>query len=313
MARVSALWIVIPSYDEAENLAELLPAVLDQLDALPGDGQALVVDDGSRDGTPELLSLLSARYPNLSTHRSRRNQGKASALRRGFRQALDGGAETIVMMDADGQDDPAELPRLLERIAAGDDLVTGARGRRQDRFIKRTTSRLYNRVTGLLSRAPGTDFNSGYKAMTAELARELVPSLYGELHRYITVIAHWRGFRITEVQVAHHPRRYGTSKYGLARFWRGFVDLLTIRFLLAYEQRPSHLFSAVGALSALAGGGILIYLLIDWLTGHSIGDRPLLIAGVLLFLTGLQLVVFGLLAELVVHGRQRDRAWADER
>lgn len=310
---MSELWIVIPALNEAENLTALVPVLFEQLGRTDRPFRVLIVDDGSRDRTPAVIDELSAQHPGLATVRSRRNQGKALALRSGFRAALEGGAEIIVMMDADGQDDPASLPRLLAAIDAGDDLVTGARRRRRDRFIKRSTSVLFNRVTGLLTQAPGSDFNSGYKAMRAELARELVPSLYGEMHRYITVIAHWRGFRIAEVPVEHHPRVHGRSKYGLARFWRGFIDLLTIRFVLAYEQRPSHLFSGIGAVTALAGAGILAYLVVDWMLGNPIGERPLLIASVLLFLSGLQLVIFGLLAELIVYGRQRDRAWVDER
>jgi glycosyltransferase involved in cell wall biosynthesis len=256
------------------------------------------------------MKALAEGHEGVSLLSSRRNRGKAAALKAGFGVALEDGATEIVMMDADGQDDPAELGRLLEAVNAGSDLVTGARLQRHDRFIKRHTSRLYNRVTGLLSRAPGRDFNSGFKMMRAEVARDVSPMLYGELHRYLTVVAFWLGYRVVEVPVQHHERMHGSSKYGLARFWRGFADLLTVRFLMSYEHRPSHLFGGVGALSFGAGGVILGYLTIVKLTGHPIGNRPLLLAGVLLALVGLQLVLFGLLAELVVYVRN---AGADRR
>ncbi|MFM2475471.1 glycosyltransferase, partial [Burkholderia cenocepacia] len=177
--------------------------------------------------------------------------------------------------------------------------------------VKRHTSRLYNATTRIVSRTPGTDNNSGFKAMRAEVARSLVPMLYGEYHRYLTVIAHRAGFVIDQVDVRHRARTAGVSKYGVARFWRGFVDLLSIRFLLDYQHRPQHLFAGIGAVTSVVGAGILGVLVVQWLLGSSIGDRPLLIAGVLLFLAGLQMLLFGLLAELVVAGRHRDRAWLD--
>jgi dolichol-phosphate mannosyltransferase len=236
--------------------------------------------------------------------RHRRNLGKATALDDGFTLALEFGADVVIMMDADGQDDPAELERLIDALD-GADLVTGARGRRQDRFIKRNTSKLYNWTTGRLSGAPGRDFNSGYKAMRAEVARDAVPMLYGEMHRYLTVIAHLSGYRVTEVPVQHHARMNGTSKYGPARFWRGMSDLITVRFLMSYENRPSHLFGGIGAVLLLVGAVVLTYLTCVKLTGGAIGGRPLLLAGVLMTVVGLQLVLFGLLAELVVHARNR--------
>ena len=299
------LWVVIPALDEADNLAALIPRVLAEVSTYAPGGRVLVVDDGSSDDTAKVVAELMAEHPAVAYESMGHNQGKAPALRRGFDRALDEGAETVVMMDADGQDDPCELERLLRRLEAGADLVTGARLTRRDRFVKRTTSRLYNRVTGVLSGAPGRDFNSGFKAMRADVARAVSPMLYGEMHRYLTVVAHALGYAVAEVPVAHHPRMSGVSKYGLARFWRGFSDLVTIRFLLSYENRPSHLFGGVGALTFLLGTVILGYLTVVKLTGEPIGDRPLLIAGVLMVMVGLQLSLFGLLAELVVHARNR--------
>jgi glycosyltransferase involved in cell wall biosynthesis len=299
------LWVVIPALDEADNLVELVPRVLVEVATYAPGGRVLVVDDGSTDDTAKVVAELMAEHPSVAYEAMGHNQGKAPALRRGFDRALAEGAETVVMMDADGQDDPRELEHLLARLESGADLVTGARLTRRDRFVKRTTSRLYNKVTGVLSGAPGRDFNSGFKVMRADVAAAVSPMLYGEMHRYLTVVAHALGYRVAEVPVEHHPRMSGVSKYGLARFWRGFSDLVTIRFLLSYENRPSHLFGGVGAVTFFLGTVILGYLSAVWLAGQPIGDRPLLIAGVLMVMVGLQLTLFGLLAELVVHARNR--------
>lgn len=302
------LWVVVPALNEAENLAVVVPRILDVLDMVDMDGHLVVVDDGSTDKTREVVDDLAERHQAVHLLSLGRNMGKATALRRGFDEALRHGADVVVMMDADGQDDPAELPLLLDRLADGADLVTGARTVRNDRFVKRNTSKLYNAATARLSGAPGKDFNSGFKVMRAAVARDASPMLYGELHRYLTVVAHWLGYRVAEVSVQHHERLHGKTKYGLARFWRGFVDLLTVRFLMTYESRPSHLFSGIGLASMAAGGLALAYLFAEKVAGEAIGGRPLLIVAVVLVLGGLQLVLFGLLAELQVYSRQRERA-----
>lgn len=300
------LWVVVPAWNEAENLVELIPRIRKESTALDPEARLLVVDDGSTDATAEVVTSAAATDPGVELISQGRNKGKAAALKVGFTAAIDGGASTVVMMDADGQDDPAELKRLLDELGGGYGLVTGARLERHDRFIKRNTSKIYNRVTGWLSGAPGRDFNSGYKAMTAQVAADVAPMMYGELHRYLTVMVHWLGFRVTEVPVQHHERMHGSSKYTIARFWRGFIDLLTVRFLMSYENRPSHLFSGIGLISFLLG-----FLALAWLTvekvvfGDPIGGRPLLLLGVLLVVVGVQLVVFGLLAELIVYSRNR--------
>lgn len=299
------LWVVLPALNEAENLRVLVPRIIAAVRTLSMPGHVLVVDDGSTDDTSEVVGELMARHSGVALESMGRNFGKAKALQRGFDLAIAGGATHLAMMDADGQDDPNELGRLLDRLAAGADLVTGARYERNDRFIKRKTSRIYNRVTAVLSGAPGRDFNSGFKVMKAGVARDVAPMLYGELHRYLTVIAHWLGYRVAEEPVQHHQRMYGHSKYGLARFWRGFADLLTVRFLMSYENRPSHLFGGLGIISLLVGSGAIAYLVAVKLSGEPIGDRPLLIAAVLMVMIGAQLLLFGLLAELTVHARNQ--------
>jgi len=211
----------------------------------------------------------------------------------------------VVLMDADGQDDPREIPRLVATLDGDDDidLVTGRRAVRHDRFIKRNTSRLYNKVTSLVTGVSGKDFNSGLKAMRNELATGL--ELYGELHRYIPVLAEWRGFQVTEVDVDHHERRHGESKFGKSRFWRGFLDLITVKFLTTYTGRPFHLFGGMGIGMGLAGAALLGWMLVERILGHAIGNRPALLAGVLLVVVAVQMVSLGLLAELSVHLRRR--------
>lgn len=302
------LWVVVPAYNEAESLPVVVPWILDQVRLIDPKGQVLVVDDGSTDATVAVMGdVVAASDGAVRVESLRHNRGKAAALQRGFAVALAEGATEIAMMDADGQDDPGELPRLVARLEGGADLVTGARLVRRDRFVKRTTSKLYNSTTALISGAPGRDFNSGFKLMRAEVAEDVSPMLYGEMHRYLTVIAHHSGHRVAEVPVEHHPRIAGRSKYGLARFWRGFADLVTVRFLLAYENRPSHLFGGLGLLSMLLGSVALAYLGALKIAGEQIGGRPLLITAVMLVTVGLQLMLFGLLAELVVHARNVNR------
>jgi len=303
---VAVTWVVVPAYNEDDNLVDVMPRIVAQLAILSPEGKLLIVDDGSTDLTDQAVAVLQQAHPEIEYLPLGRNMGKAAALQRGFQVALDEGAEIVVMMDADGQDDPAELPGLIEKLDDGYDLVTGARLDRRDRFVKKYTSRVYNKTTSMIAGVPGKDFNSGFKVMRAKVAENVLPMMYGEMHRYLTVIAAWQGHKVTEVPVEHHPRLHGASKYGLARFWRGFMDLMTVRFIMSYESRPSHLFGGLGLISSFVGVVILVYLAIVWLLGESIGDRPLLIAGFLFVTVGVQLLVFGLLAELIVYGRNRE-------
>lgn len=292
--------VVMPAYNEADNLAELVPETVAALRDAGVTFELVVVDDGSTDGTAELMRQLEG--GPVTSVRLRRNLGKSAALSVGLSRAS---GEYVVLMDADGQDDPRQIPKLLAALDGDDelDLVTGRRAVRHDRFVKRTTSRIYNRVTSMVTGVPGRDFNSGFKAMRRELASSL--EIYGELHRYIPVLAQWRGFKVGEVDVDHQPRRHGESKFGRARFWRGFLDLITVKFLTTYTGRPFHLFGGLGVIMGMVGGALLGWMFVERLMGNQIGTRPALLAGVLLVVVSLQMVLLGLLAELSVHLRRQ--------
>lgn len=305
------VYYVLPAFNESPNLNAVITELFSELEMQQGEHFVLVVDDGSTDDTLHQIETLMATQSNLGLLAVPRNMGKANALRQGFSHALENGADTIVMMDADGQDNPSAIAPMLAKLHDGSDLVTAARATRRDRRIKRISSKIYNSVTRLISGAPGTDFNSGLKAMNASVARQLVPLLYGELHRYITVLAFWFGFKTSEVTADHRPRLNGASKYGIARFWRGFLDLITVRFIISYESRPFHIFGGLGFLLSGLGVAILLYLTVIWAMGEPIGNRPLLIAGVLFIIAGLQTLFFGLLAELVVFLRFQDKKLSD--
>lgn len=291
--------VIMPAYNEAPNLLEVVPRVLGVLDTLPGTHELLVVDDGSTDGTPDVLHELRTRRPDLRAVRLRRNVGKSAALQSGLDHSR---GETIVLLDADGQDQPEEIPLLLAALDEGLELVTGRRVERQDRFVKRHTSRLYNRVTAKVTGVEGSDFNSGLKAMRRAVVEPM--SLYGELHRYIPVLAKWSGFRVGEVPVHHAERLHGTTKFGRARFWRGFLDLLTVKFITTYTARPFHLFGGLGFAFGLVGSGLLTWMFVEKLLGHGIGQRPALQAGILFVVVAVQLMTLGLLGELIVHLRR---------
>ncbi len=292
--------VVLPAYNEADNLVELVPETTASLREAGVTFEVVVVDDGSTDGTAEIMREL--RSPEVVCVSLRRNAGKSAALDAGLARVR---GEYVVLMDADGQDDPAQIPRLLAALDADEDLdlVTGRRAIRHDRFVKRTTSRVYNRATAAVTGVPGRDFNSGFKAMRRELATSL--ELYGELHRYIPVLAQWRGFKVDEVDVDHQERRHGVSKFGRARFWRGFLDLITVKFLTTYTGRPFHLFGGLGVVMGVVGSALLGWMLVERIMGNQVGTRPALMAGVLLVVVAVQMVLLGLLAELSVHLRRQ--------
>jgi glycosyltransferase involved in cell wall biosynthesis len=293
--------VVIPVHDEERSVALLYEELESALEPAEEPWEAVFVDDGSADGTFAALTRLHARTPNTRVVRLRRNFGKSTALAAGFGQAE---GETIVTIDGDLQDDPAEIPRLLAKLDEGFDLVSGWKARRRDPFRRRLLSRIFNSVTGRVSGLRLHDMNCGLKAYRAEVVRGL--ALYGELHRFIPVLAHYRGFRIAELPVNHRPRTHGRSRYGLERYLRGFLDLLTVTFMGRYRHRPLHLFGGLGLILGFLGAAVLVYLTVLKAMGEAIGHRPLLTLGVLLVVVGLQFFSLGLLSEMVTsHHEER--------
>ena len=300
--------VVVPVHDEERSVALLYDELCSALEQLDTPWEAIFVDDGSTDGTFSALTRLHAAEQNVRVVRLRRNFGKAAALVAGFDQAR---GETVVTIDGDLQDDPAEIPRLLAKLDEGFDLVSGWKTHRRDPLSRRILSRIFNRVTSAFSGVRLHDMNCGLKAYRAEVVHGL--RLYGELHRFIPVLAHYRGFRIAELPVNHRPREHGRSRYGVERYVRGFLDLLTVSFIGRYRHRPLHLFGGFGLVLGFMGSAILIYLTVVKALGHAIGQRPLLLLGVLLVVIGMQFFSLGLISEMITshheeRAQERDRA-----
>jgi glycosyltransferase involved in cell wall biosynthesis len=286
--------VVIPVRNEERSIALLYDELRAALEPGGEEWEVVFVDDGSMDGTFAALTRLHAANQNVRVVRLRRNFGKAAALSAGFAQA-DG--DVVVTIDGDLQDDPQEIPRLLAKLEEGFDLVSGWKARRRDPLSRRIPSRIFNRVTGWVSGLRLHDMNCGLKAYRAEVVKGL--SIYGELHRFIPVLAHYRGYRVAELPVNHRPREHGRSRYGLERYLRGFFDLLTVTFIGRYRTRPLHLFGGLGMLLGLGGVVVLVYLTVLKAAGHAIGHRPLLTLGVLLVVVGMQFFSLGLLGEMI--------------
>jgi len=302
-ARLAFVSVVIPVYNERESVRPLSAELLTVLRSLGRRIEILFVDDGSTDGTSEILADLAGEEPEIAVVRLRRNFGKAAALMAGFREAR---GDAIVTIDGDLQDDPSEIPRLLAELEGGADLVSGWKRERQDSWSKRAASRVFNAVTSRMSGVPLHDLNCGFKAYRAEVVRSL--ALTGDQYRYIPVLAADEGFRVTELPVNHRQRRFGRSKYGLERYLRGFLDLMTILFVGRFRQRPMHLFGGLGVLFIAVGTVICAYLTVLRILGESIGTRPLLLLGVLLIVVGVQLFTIGLVSEMIqrYHLRPQD-------
>lgn len=303
-AAAPEITVLVPVLDEEPSVGELAAQVAAVLDRLGRSFELIFIDDGSADGTARAVRAARDADPRVRLVRLRRNFGKAAALTAGIDAAR---GAIVVTMDGDLQDDPGEIPRFLERLEGEDlDLVSGWKRRRRDPPSKRWPSKLFNWVTRHMARVDLHDFNCGYKAYRREVLDEI--AIYGELHRYIPVLASRRGFRVGELEVTHHPRRHGSSKYGIDRLYKGFLDLLTVLFLTRYSPRPLHLFGAVGLAFFLGGTGINVYLATLWFGGRNLSNRPLLLFGVLLMILGIQLLSTGLIAELITQSSFRRRA-----
>ena len=286
---------VIPLLNEQDSLEALHSAVTQTAESLPVAYEIIFVDDGSTDGS---LAILQDLYQRDGEHvrviQFRRNFGKTAALSAGFTRAR---GKIIVTLDADLQDDPSELSKLLAKLDEGYDLVGAWRMNRQDSISKTWPSRLANFAVSTLTGIKLHDLNCGFKAYRREVVRDL--KLYGELHRYIPVLAHWKGYHVTEVPVTHHPRRFGQSKYGARRLGRGYIDFLSVLFMTTYLKRPMHLFGMLGTIVAAVGAAIMLYLVGLKLSGAGIGWRPLLFFGTTALVVGIQLISVGLLGEML--------------
>jgi glycosyltransferase involved in cell wall biosynthesis len=301
--------LVIPAYNEQENIPMLLDRVEKSLSQIGKPFEVILIDDGSSDLTPTMLSVAMQKLPWLRVLRMQKNAGQSAAFEAGFEAAR---GKFIATIDADLQNDPEEIPRLLDMIERESvDMISGWRKDRQDTPFRRWQSRQANRIRNWITQETVNDSASSLKVYRAEVFREV--RLYGELHRFIPVLAHYRGFRIAELPVNHRPREHGRSRYGVERYLRGFLDLLTVSFIGRYRHRPLHLFGGFGLLLGLIGSAILVYLTVIKALGHAIGQRPLLMLGVLLVVIGMQFFSLGLISEMITshheeRAQERDRA-----
>ena len=302
------LSLVIPAYNEVGALPALLEESEQVCARLGLDWEIVVVDDGSTDGTGELLEKHALEHDCVRVVRLRRNFGKSAALTAGLDHSS---GNIVITLDADGQDDPAEIPALIRKLDEGYDVVSGWKRRRRDPPMKRWSSRVFNWATARVSGVRLHDFNCGLKAYRGDCVRSL--EIYGELHRFVPVLAAQRGWRVAELPVEHRPRLHGTSKFGVARYPRGLLDLLTVVFLGRYSLRPLHLFGGIGLVLGLVGTAICAYLAVLKIGGAAIGERPLLLLGVLCILVGAQFFTLGLLGQLIAAtAQERTRPRADQ-
>jgi glycosyltransferase involved in cell wall biosynthesis len=312
MNSVSSVSVVIPAYNEVESLPLLVDGIVPVLEGLGcASWEVILVDDGSTDGTAELMRRLAAERRGVKAVLLRTNFGKSAALMAGFAEAK---GDVVITMDADLQDDPQEIPAFVAMIEEGHDLVSGWKKTRHDPLEKRLASRFFNRVVRRVSGVGLHDFNCGFKAYRAWCVRGL--SLHGNQHRFIPAILSRRGARVGELPVRHHERKFGASKYGVARYFHGAADLATLILLTKFSQSPLYLFGLVAipfiALGTLIGGYLVVnhvVNLVDPAMGFALTTRPMLIVAVFLFLMGLVVFLIGLLSELVLRAPTGDQSY----
>ena len=292
------LSVVIPVYNEEESLVALHQSLTEALAGMERNYELIFVDDGSRDSSYSVLQDLLARDEHVRVVRLRRNYGQTAGFSAGFDRAR---GEVIVTIDADLQNDPADIPRLLAKFEEGHDVVSGWRKDRQDRFLdRRLPSIMANRLISWGTGVHLHDYGCSLKAYRREILADV--RLYGEMHRFLPALAYGQGGQVTEIEVAHYPRQFGQSKYGISRTFRVLLDLLVVKFMLSYSTRPIHIFGLGGLISLMIGGALLVYLAVDRIVlGQDIGDRPLVLLAILLTMLGVQLITSGLLAELVTR------------
>ena len=297
------LSIVIPVYEEEESLPELADLIREVCEGQNMTFEVWFIDDGSKDGSWKVIQDINRDDARFAGVRFRRNYGKSAALAVGFQRAR---GRYVVTIDADLQDDPREIPALIAMLEEGNDLVSGWKRKREDPLSKTIPSRVINLITRKITGIPLHDINCGLKAYRREVVKSV--RVYGELHRYIPLLAKWEGFtRIAEKPVVHHPRKYGRTKFGIERFIRGFLDLVSVLFMTRFAVRPMHFFGTIGTIAFFGGFVISLWISIDKLVfGQPIGDRPLLLMGVLLILLGSQMFTTGLLGEMIIRQRMED-------
>ena len=301
-----AISVVIPAKNEAESLPELCRWIAEVMKNNQLSYEIIVIDDGSTDNSWQVLTEISKENPAVKGIRFSRNYGKSAALHTGFQEVS---GEVIITMDADLQDDPEEIPELYKMIKNdGYDLVSGWKQNRQDPLSKTIPTKLFNGVTSLFSGIKLHDFNCGLKAYDEQVVKNI--EIYGEMHRYIPVLAKWAGFgRITEKKVKHHPRKYGVTKFGLERFLYGFLDLVSIMFVSKFKKRPMHFFGSLGVLSFLTGMSITVYLIIQKIQQiayktplkdiRQITMQPIFYLALVALVIGVQLFLAGFLGEMI--------------
>ena len=301
--------VVVPLYNEEQSLMPLSLGIRDALDRMNVTYEVIFVDDGSTDNSVRVLREIHRKNRRYKFISFRRNYGKSAALSVGFQHAV---GRIIVTMDGDLQDDPNEIPRLVEKLEAGYDLVNGWKKKRHDPISKTIPSKLFNYTTSVMTGIKLRDFNSGLKAYRREVIQDI--KVYGEMHRFLPVLAHWAGYKVAEIPVVHHPRKYGKTKFGMNRFWHGFLDLLTVIFTTRYSKRPLHFFGVLGMMTFLLGFGIDLELTIEWAMGRTaISNRPLFTVGVLLIIVGVKFVPIGLLGEMITRTTAKEEYVINEK
>lgn len=300
--------VVVPLLNEEESLQELskqLETVLERI--AHGRYEVIFIDDGSTDASFAVIQKINAANPRFKAIRFRTNHGKSAALAVGFAEAT---GDFVITMDADLQDDPSEIPGMIAKLEEGYDLVSGWKRKRYDPWHKTFPSKLFNAVTSSMSGLKLHDFNCGLKAYRSDVVKTV--QVYGEMHRYIPALAHWEGFRVTEVPVQHRARQFGVSKFGISRFLKGYLDLLTVMFTTRYVKRPLHFFGALGSLFALIGFGTDLYLAVDkWIGGTPLSQRPYsLLFGIAMIIVGVQLISIGLIGELIVKNNLSEQRFS---
>lgn len=292
--------IVVPVYNEEESLDLLYGKIIENIQEY--EYEIWFVDDGSTDQSLVKINELMEKDEKVHKIVFRKNFGKALALETAFHNVT---GDIIITMDADLQDDPIELPKFIDKINEGYDLVSGWKKERHDPLEKRLPSKLFNAFTSKMSGVKLHDFNCGYKAYRKEVVKSV--SIYGELHRYIPVLANRKGFKITEIEVHHNKREFGKSKYGIERYLRGLFDSMSVSFLSKYYDKPMYFFGKLGGLTFIVGFIICLVLTVEWFLGQSIGTRPLLLLGILCIILGIQFFSIGLIGDMMVDATNKDR------